>query len=307
MPTPSRGSSALAVKRKGEVLLFDCGEGTQQRMVAARIGFRRSTRIFITHLHGDHILGLPGLLQTMTLLRRERPLYIYGPRGLLDFIKAFSSTLGGPGFPLEVYEILDEGIVYSGAEYRVDAVRADHEGECWSYAVVEHPRPGRFHPERARALGVPEGPLWGRIQHGADAVLDDGRLVRSADVVDSPRRGRRIVYSGDTRPTEALVRLAEGADILIHEATFDDVLTERAMEDGHSTASQAAEVAAAAGVGMLMLTHISSRYPDPAVLLEQARETFPNTRIAEDLMEVEVQPRPDPSTDAAVGGSPRRL
>jgi len=288
MPTPIRGASAIAIKRKGEVILFDCGEGTQRQMVAARIGFRRPTRIFISHLHGDHILGLPGLLQTMTLLRRERPLQVYGPRGLLDFIKAFSSTLGGPGFPLEVHEILDEGAVFSGSEYRVEGVRADHDGDCWSYVLVERPRPGRFHPERARELGVPEGPLWKRLQHGGDVTLEDGRWVKSADVVDPPKRGRKIAYSGDTRPTEALAMRAEGADILIHEATFDDSLAERASEDGHSTASQAAEVAAAAGVGLLLLTHISSRYPDPMVLLEQARKTFPNTRVAEDLMEVEV-------------------
>lgn len=288
MPTPSRGSSAVAIKRKGEVILFDCGEGTQQRMVAARLGFRRPTRIFISHLHGDHVLGLPGLLQTMTLLRRERPLQLYGPRGLFDFIKAFSSIVGGPGFPLKFYEIMDEGVVFASSEYRVEAARADHEGDCWSYALIENPRPGKFHPERARALGVPEGPLWKRLQHGENVVLDDGRLVKSVDVVDPPKQGRRIVYSGDTRPTEALVGLAEGADVLIHEATFDDALAVRAAEDGHSTASQAAEVAAAARVGLLLLTHISSRYPNPGVLLEQATGIFPNTKVAEDLMEVEV-------------------
>ncbi|MFQ6053454.1 MAG: ribonuclease Z, partial [Candidatus Bathyarchaeia archaeon] len=288
MPTPSRGAAAVAVRRKGEVLLFDCGEGTQQRMVAARIGFRRPMRIFISHLHGDHVLGLPGLLQTMTLLRRERPLQVYGPRGLVDFIKAFSSVLGGPGFPLEVHEIVEGGAVFAGSEYRVEAAGADHDVECWSYALVEHPRPGRFHPERARALGVPEGPLWKRLQHGGDVTLGDGRTVKSADVVEPPRRGRKIAYSGDTRPSEALIGLARGADLLIHEATFDDALAERAAEDGHSTASQAAEVAAAARVGMLILTHISSRYPDHGVLLEQARKIFPETRVAEDLMEIEV-------------------
>ena len=288
MPTPSRGASAIAIKRKAEVILFDCGEGTQQRMVATRIGFRRPTRIFISHLHGDHILGLPGLLQTMTLLRRKRPLQVYGPRGLHNFIEAFSSILGVPGFPLEICEHLEEGVVFTGSEYRIKAVRADHDGDCLSYALVENPRPGRFHPERARALGVPEGALWKRLQHGGDVMLDDGALVRSADVVDPPRRGRKIVYSGDTRPTERLVKMAEGANILIHEATFDDSLAERAMEDGHSTASQAAEVAVAAHVGTLLLTHISSRYPDASVLLEQARSIFPDTKVAEDLMEVDI-------------------
>jgi len=288
MPTPSRGSSAVAVRRSREIILFDCGEGTQQRMVAARLGFRRPTRVFISHLHGDHILGLPGLLETMTLLRRERSLYVYGPRGLIEFIKAFSSVLGGPGFPLEVHEIVEGGTVFSCPGYRVEAARADHEGECWSYALVEGPRPGKFHPDRARALGVPEGPLWKRLQQGEDVELNNARSVRSSEVVDPPKQGRKIAYSGDTRPTEAVVRLAEDADILIHEATFDDSLGERAAEDGHSTASQAAEIAAAAKVGLLLLTHISSRYPDPGVLLEQAKLVFPNTKVAEDLMEIEI-------------------
>lgn len=288
MPTPSRAASSVAIKRKGEVILFDCGEGTQRQMVAARLGFRRPTRIFISHLHGDHVLGLPGLLQTMALLRRERPLHLYGPQGILNFIKAFSYILGVPGFPLEIYEIADEGVVFATSEYKVEAAMADHEGDCWSYALVEHPRPGRFHPERARMLGVPEGPLWKKLQHGGQVVIDDGRLVRPTDVVDPPRQGRKIVYSGDTRPTEALVGLAKGADVLIHEATFDDSLAGRAAEDGHSTASQAAEMAAEAGVGLLLLTHISSRYQDPSALLEQARGIFPNTRVAEDLMEVEL-------------------
>ncbi len=288
MPTPSRGSSAVAIRLNREIILFDCGEGTQQRMVAARLGFRRPTRIFISHLHGDHILGLPGLLETMTLLRRERSLYVYGPRGLTDFIKTFSSILGGPSFPLEVHEIIEDGTIFTSPRYRVEAARADHEGECWSYALVESPRPGKFHPDKARALRVPEGPLWKRLQHGEDVELDNTRLVRSSEVVDPPKRGRKIAYSGDTRTTEAVVRLAENADVLIHEATFDDSLTERAAEDGHSTASQAAEVAANAKVGLLLLTHISSRYPDPRILLEQAKSVFPNTKVAEDLMEVEV-------------------
>ena len=288
MPTTSRGSSAVAVRRSREIILFDCGEGTQQRMVAARLGFRRPTHVFISHLHGDHVLGLPGLLETMTLLRRERSLYVYGPRGLIDFIRAFSSVLGGPGFPLEVHEIVEGGTVFSCPSYRVEAARADHEGECWSYALVEGPRPGKFHPDRARALGVPEGPLWKRLQHGEDVELNNVRSVRSSEVVDPPKRGRKIAYSGDTRPTGAVVRLAADADILIHEATFDDSLGERAAEDGHSTASQAAEIAAAAKVGLLLLTHISSRYPDPGVLLEQAKLVFPNTKVAEDLMEIEI-------------------
>jgi ribonuclease Z len=288
MPTQSRNSSCIAVKRKGEVILFDCGEGAQRQMVSARIGFRRPMRVFVTHLHGDHVLGLPGLIQSMTLLQRERSLYIYGPQGIAGFVEAFSAVLGNPGFTIRIYEILSEGPVFKGPEYDVAAVGADHDGPSWSYVLEEHPHPGKFHPERAEELDVPEGPLWKKLQQGEDIVLVDGTQVKSSEVVEPPKKGLKIAYSGDTRPTEVLIEAAKGADILIHEATFDDSLAERAEENGHSTASQAAEVARAIGAGMLILTHISSRYPDEGVLLEQAETIFPNTRVAEDLMELEL-------------------
>ena len=274
--------------REGEVILFDCGEGTQQKMFAVRLGFGRPTRIFITHIHGDHVLGLPGLLQTMSLLGRERPLRIYGPRGTLGFLEAFTSILGEPVFPLEVCEFEEVGEVCEGRGYRVLAIPADHSVKALSYALVEEPRPGRFHPEKALELGVPEGYLWKSLQQGETLTLPDGRVVRPEEVVDPPRVGRVIVYSGDTRPNDGLVELARGADLLIHESTFGDELAEKALLDGHSTPSQAAEVARRAGVRELILTHISPRYVDSAPLLEQARRVFEKTRIADDLMEVEV-------------------
>ncbi len=288
MPTQSRSSSSIAIRRKGEVILLDCGEGTQRRMVEARLGFRRRMKIFISHLHGDHVLGLPGLLQTMTLLQRERPLEIYGPRGLAKFIDAFSSTLGGPGFPTTVHEIISEGVILETCEYEVHAIQADHDGPSWSYVLEERPRPGRFHPDKAQSLGIPEGPLWKRLQLGEDLENSEGTLVRSDEVVDPPIKGLKIAYSGDTRPSEALMIASGEADVLIHEATFDSSLVEKAEENGHSTAVQAAQMAESANVRLLLLTHISSRYPDPTLLLEEARMIFTNTRIAEDLMELEV-------------------
>ncbi|MGD2201186.1 MAG: ribonuclease Z [Candidatus Bathyarchaeota archaeon] len=288
IPTQGRGPSAIAIRRKGEVILLDCGEGTQRRMVEAGVGFRRRTLIFLSHLHGDHVLGLPGLIQSMTLLQRERPLRIYGPGGTAAFIQAFSDTLGSPGFPVEVYEIASEGTVYQTEEYHMAAIEADHDVPAWSYVLQEHPRPGRFHPERAKELGVPVGPLWKKLQKGQDVELEDGRIVESREVVDPPRRGLKIVYSGDTRPNGGLAAAAEGADLLIHEATFDESLHERAEENGHSTASQAAEIARQAGATRLVLTHISSRYPDPSPLLKAARAIFPETVIAEDLFELEL-------------------
>ena len=288
MPTQSRSSSSIAMNRKGEVILLDCGEGTQRRMVEAHIGFRRRMRIFVSHLHGDHILGLPGLLQTMTLLQRERPLEIYGPEGLADFIDAFNKTLGRQKFTTTIHEILSGGIVFEDPEYRVHAVRADHDDPSWSYVLEEAPRPGRFHPERALSLGIPEGPLWKRLQLGEDVENSEGVLVRSEEVVDPPIRGLKVAYSGDTRPSEAFMAASKGADIMIHEATFDSSLLEKAEENGHSTAAQAAHIARSADVGLLILTHISSRYPDPTILLEEALEIFPNTKIAQDLMELHV-------------------
>jgi len=287
MPTVTRGLSAVAIIRKGELILFDCGEGTQQRMVKARLGFGRRMKIFISHLHGDHILGLPGLLETMNLLNRERPLSIYGPKGILSFLSGIFNILGLPDFPLEVIEITGSGVIYSNSEYRVEAIRADHEGEGWSFALIEYPRPGRFHPERAKELKIPKGPLWKKLQQGETVVLG-GKLFKPEDIVDAPKPGRKIVYSGDTRPNKALIELAAGADVLIHEATFDDDLLDRAQRDGHSTASQAAEIAASAKVVRLFLTHISSRYHSTEPLLEKAKKIFSTTLVAEDFMEVEI-------------------
>jgi ribonuclease Z len=287
MPTPERSSSCVAVRMGRGVILLDCGEGTQRQMVAAHIGFSRVKLIFITHIHGDHILGTPGLLQSMTLQRREEPLDIYGPRGTHAFLQGVSNTLGGPGFPVTVHEITEPGVVYNSRGFRVEACRAEHRLEAWSYAIMESPRPGRFHPEKAHALGVPEGVLWKRLQGGEDVEVG-GDIVASREVCDFPRPGRRIVYSGDTKPSENVINLAQGADLLIHEATFNDDLAERALEDGHSTVSQAAEVAKKADVKRLILTHISSRYGDPTPLLEAAQRTFPKTTIAADLLEVDV-------------------
>jgi ribonuclease Z len=256
-------------------------------MVAAGIGFRRPMRIFISHLHGDHVLGLPGLLQTMALLQRERMLHIFGPWGLIRFVTAFSEVLGTPGFPISILEIEEDGVIYEGSEYNIRAIKADHEGQSWSFVLEEHPRPGRFHPERARALGIPEGSLWGRLQKGYDVEIN-GKVVRSEDVVDPPRKGRKIAYSGDTRFNKCFIEASENADVLIHEATFDGSLLDKAIEGGHSTAVQAAEAAKKAKVKKLFLTHISARYPNSDLLLKQAMEVHQDTFIAEDLMVFEV-------------------
>ncbi len=256
-------------------------------MVKAHIGFQRPMKIFISHLHGDHVLGLPGLLQSMSLMRREKELHIYGPTGLVNYVRAFSESLGGPTFPVILCEITEPGIVYESDEYRVVAVNAIHRNTAFSYGFFETSRPGRFHPERAKKLGVPEGELWGKLQRGEAIELDE-KLIQSDQVCDKQRPGRKIIYSGDTAPNKELLEISHKADVLIHEATFLDELADRAADDGHTTALQAAQFAAEADVDILVLTHISSRYPDPEVILSEASTKFKNVKVAEDFLELDV-------------------
>ena len=288
MPTEKRGSSSVVVKRGRELIMFDCGEGTQRQMVRARIGFRRPMNILISHLHGDHVLGIPGLLQTMSLLRREKTLNIFGPVGLVQFIKAFSDNIGGPQFPVIIFEIKEPGVIHVNKEYFIEAVKADHRVEGWSYGITEKERPGKFYPEKALELGVPKGPLWHKLQHGETVSVNDS-LISPSQVTGIPRPGMKIVYSGDTRTNDALVELAQGSDLLIHEATFNEELAERAQEDGHSTAREAAQLAKKAGVKDLVLTHLSSRYYDSTKLLEEAAEVFNEVTVAEDFMEIDLE------------------
>ncbi|MEM2454914.1 MAG: ribonuclease Z [Candidatus Bathyarchaeia archaeon] len=294
LPTNDRSLPSIVIQREGEILMFDCGEGTQRQMMRAGIGFNRRMTVFITHMHGDHVLGLPGMIQTMSLLGRDKPLRIYGPPGIKAFIDAVISTVSfWLSFPIEVNEIDDEGIAYDCEGYEVRAVWADHSIPSLAYALVEKPRPGKFYPEKAIALGVPKGSLWGRLQKGIDVVLPDGRIVKPSDVLGPPRPGRKIAYSGDTRPSEKIVELATGADVLIHEATLGDDLLERAEEEGHSTPSGAARIALKAGAKLLVLTHISARYTETEMPLSEAKKIFPNTLIARDLDEIEIPlPRP---------------
>ena len=260
VPTPERSLPAVLIQRKGEQLMFDCGEGVQRQMIKAKAGFHRKMRVFISHMHGDHVLGLPGLLQTMALLDRERKLDVYGPPGINLFIESIRETVQFVlTFPVEIQEIEEAGVICDEEEYTVQAVWANHVIPSLAYTLVEKSRPGRFYPEKAKILGVPEGPMWSRIQHGHKVKLPDGRVVKPEQVLGHPRPGRKIVYTGDTRPFKGFVKFADGADLLIHDATFDDDLAERAEEDGHSTSSQAAENAKKAKVKRLVLTHISAR------------------------------------------------
>jgi len=289
IPTNSRALPSVVVKRKGEVLMFDCGEGVQRQMIKASVGFHRKMKIFVTHMHGDHVLGLPGLLQTMSLLDRQRELEIYGPVGIKAFVKAIEKTVQFVlTFPVEIHEIRKEGTVCEEKEYEVKAAQTDHVIRSWAYALIEKPRPGRFDPTKAVALGVPKGPLWSKLQHEEKVKALRGTLVKPEQVLGAPRPGRKIIYSGDTRPTKSLLQLSKKADLLIHEATFENEMHEKAKKDGHATPSQAARVAKKANVKRLILTHVSSRYRSTKNLLEQARKIFPQSDMAEDFMEIYV-------------------
>jgi ribonuclease Z len=287
-PTVDRNVAALAVQREGETILFDCGEGTQRQMMRYGVGFS-FTEVFFTHFHADHMLGITGLLRTMGLQDRTAPVTLYGPRGAHRILgAALSLGIERNKFPVEVVEI-QAGDRLRRDDYDIVVFETQHRADTVGYALAEHTRLGRFHPERARELGVPEGPLWGRLHKGETVTLDDGRTVSPPDLVGAPRRGRTLVYSGDTRPHLALLEAARGADLLIHEATFGGDEAERAVETGHSTAAEAARVALEAGVRRLVLTHISPRYTrDAPELLAEARAVFPETMIARDGMTVEV-------------------
>jgi ribonuclease Z len=287
-PTIDRNVSGLAVQREGETLLFDCGEGNQRQMMRYGVGFS-FREIFFSHYHADHLLGVTGLLRTMGLQDRTAPVTLYGPKGAQRILgAAISVGIERNKFPIEIIEI-KPGDRLARDEYEIAVFETEHRADTVGYALVEHARLGRFNPDRARELGIPEGPLWGQLHKGTTVELPDGRTVGPADLVGGPRPGRTLVYSGDTRPHLSVVAASRGADLLVHEATFGGDEMERARETGHSTAAEAARVALDAGVRRLVLTHISSRYNrDAAELLAEARAVFPETVIARDGLTVDV-------------------
>jgi len=286
-PTVSRNVSSVVVQREGELMMFDCGEGTQRQMMRYGSGFAVDD-IFFSHMHADHFLGVIGLLRTMGLQGREGAVRLWAPLGSESVLDQ-AVHLGVERVPFEVQvagispdQVLDRG------EYSIIPFRSHHGGPSLGYSIVEKPRLGRFNPERARELGIPEGPLWGRLHQGHPVEVDD-RTVLPADVVGAPRPGRKLVYTGDTRPSRETVRAADRADLLIHEATFGHDENERARQTGHSTAREAATVARQANVLRLVLTHFSPRYADDARGLErEARKIFPETVAAHDGLALDV-------------------
>jgi ribonuclease Z len=288
LPTKERGLPSIALRREGELIILDCGEGTQRQMMHAGLGFNRPTTILVSHLHGDHILGLPGLLQTMSSLARDKPVDVCGPKGLTNFLDLIYKPLGYPAnFEIRSKE-LAPGEVLDHGEYTIKTALAKHDITCLAYGIFEKTRPGRFHPDKAKRIGIPEGPLWGELQHGRPVKVN-GNLVRPEAVVDKARPGLRIVYAIDTRPAEAVKALAKGADLLIHDGGFAEERRPKAQEYYHSTAHEAASVAKAAGAKRLAVVHISAVTRDDSVLLREARRIFRKTIVPRDFQIVQLK------------------
>ncbi|HEV2390195.1 MAG TPA: ribonuclease Z [Nitrososphaerales archaeon] len=286
-PTKGRNLPAVAIRREGEVVLMDCGEGTQKSFVEYGLGINKEMVIAITHLHGDHVNGLLGLLQTMSMSQRGKTLTIVGPEGLFRWVMASMEMLQiGLMFDLR-FVAARPGVVLRREAYRIRCARAKHSVDAWSYVFEETPRPGVFDSGKAVALGVPEGRKWSTLQHGRSVTVE-GRTIRPSEVLGPKREGRRVGYSGDTRPTEALARFFSGVDLLIFDSTFSRRDAERAADRMHSTSAEAAELAKKAHAKRLALTHFSARYRSVSALVREAKKTFPESFAASDGMFVDV-------------------
>ena len=280
-PTVERNVSGLALHREGETMLFECGEGTQRQMMRYGVSFALS-EIFFTHFHADHFLGVIGLIRTLGLQGRPEPLLLYGPKGARKVLgEAMKLGVERVPFPVEITEVKPGDAIGTRDGYEIRAFATEHGGGSVGYALREFERRGRFDVEKAKAAGIPEGPMWGKIAKG--------EMAGPEGVVGPPRRGRVVVFTGDTRPSASVIDAAKGADLLIHEATFGEEEKERAKETGHSTAQEAAQVALAAGVKRLVLCHVSARYSISAEeLVKEAKAVFGNVSVAKDGMEVDV-------------------
>ncbi len=304
MPTAQRAPAALLVRRGGDRLLFDCAEGTQRQLLRSSVGLVELGEIFVTHFHADHILGLPGLFKTFSLRGRERPLEVYGPRGLVDLLGSLKRVVGKLSYDVQVIE-LEPGNVLERDGYRLATFAVSHGVPAVGWSLIEATRPGRFDVDAADALGVPSGPARGSLQRGESVTFPDGRTVNADQVLGPPRPGRKIVITGDTASAETIVEAAWGAEVLVTEATFSEEERDRAHETMHQTAAEAAGVAQRANVGLLALTHLSNRYFGPEIARE-ARELFSETVVPKDFDVVEI-PFAERGTPRLVkGGALRR-
>ncbi len=288
MPTEGRNLPAIAIKYQGWVFLFDCGEDVQRQIERAGFGLNKKMAVFISHIHADHVIGLPGLLLRFSLLGRIKPLDIYGPSELLEYVRVNQETIHlGTTFECTVYGI-NEGPVLDVQDISVSAFEVSHRGVAFGYEFTHNLPTGRFLPERAKELGVPKGCMWGALSRGESIKLEDGSEILPTDVTEPPSPPIKIVYSGDTRECEALRKAATGANIFICESMYTSEHEHLANERGHMTARGAAQIALDAGVDLLVLTHYSPRYENSSVILDDARSIFPNSILAHDLMSITI-------------------
>jgi ribonuclease Z len=298
VPTARRAPTAVLVRRGGERLLFDCGEGTQRQLLRSGIGLVELPEVFLTHYHADHYLGLPGMMKTFALRGRDLPLTVYGPPGLVDLFGALRRIFGKLTYEYRLVE-MQAGDAIERGSYRIIAFPVHHGVSSVGYALVEALRPGRFDVGAAEALGLAPGPLFGALQRG-DTVALGNREVRPDEVLGPPRPGRKLVLTGDTRPARSVLEIAQEADVLVHDGTFADEDRRRADETGHATARAAAELARVARVRLLVLTHLSNRYFGPEIARE-ARTAFPDTVVPRDFDIIDV-PFPERGVPRLVKG-----
>lgn len=292
MPAKHRNVTSIALKhlQNGAIWLFDCGEATQHQILHTSLKPRKIEKIFITHLHGDHIFGLPGLVGSRSFQGGEEPLTIYGPKGIRNFIEtALSVSATRVRYELSIVEI-EEGIIMDEGNFTIEAKRLDHAVISYGYRIVEKDQPGTLLVDKLKAEGIMPGPIYQRIKTEKTIELDDGRIINCSEFIGPPKKGRIIAILGDTRPCENSVELAENADLLVHEATFDKNAENLAYDYFHSTTYQAAMIAKKANAKALCITHISSRYEkkDAEILVKEAKEIFPNTTIAEDFKKIAI-------------------
>jgi ribonuclease Z len=287
-PTEKRGMTCICLVLEKEIIMFDAGEGAQVALHKSKLGWNKKMKIFVTHLHGDHCIGILGLLQTMSLQSRTESIEIYGPKGIEDFVVANMKILNfGLTFPVKIATI-KEGLVLDEATYTVHACEAMHSIPAYSYVLEEKEKPGKFYPEKAKALGVPEGKLWHELQSGNEVKVGN-KIIKPSDVMGEKRRGKKIGVSGDTRPTKKLEEFFGGCDYLTFDSSYADDLKEKAADYYHSTAREAAQLARNAKVSNLVLTHFSTRYDDTDPLLKEAKTIHDSVIAAEDLLEIEIK------------------
>jgi ribonuclease Z len=293
MPLPNRHLTSVLLRREGELFLFDGGEGTQISIRRLNLRWKKITAVFVSHMHADHVTGLPGILMLSSQVDREEPLYIFGPPKIADYIETNRRCLDMYiNYEIVVREIAEPGLVWKGEGFSVRAFPLRHTKLCYGYAMEEDQRPGAFHPESALALGVPRGPLWSQLQRGEPVTLSDGNVVTSAQVMGTPRSGRKFSYVTDSLYFPEIAREVSGSDLLVCEGMFESTLAGSADEKKHMTAEQAARIAKeAGGVRKLALIHYSPRYTERDLkrLLDEAKAVFPDTVLSRDRMEFPIE------------------